>query len=311
MLFRSTEDYSTFLWAVEDSSEDTIRAQGSDAAGALDAAVGLLSKAEGSGKPILFVSDGEFHDEPADIDAALARVSAAGIRIYALGVGDPAGAPIPLEEGGFKKDESGNVVLSRLDEAGLQRLAAATGGAYVRAVVSDDDIRKLYEGEIRGKLESAERGLRREQLWHERFQWPLAVALLALAGSALLSVGRLRRTAAVLLVLALASASHPALAGTAEDGYRALTAQKWDEAARLLGQARVEHPGDVDVTRGLAEALYRSGRYREAEQLFRTLATQYPTHKATLLFNAGNAAYRQGRLQDSLSSFQEIGRAHV
>ncbi|MDP2309346.1 MAG: VWA domain-containing protein [Pseudomonadota bacterium] len=313
-----TVDYDTFTWAVKDSSSLTIRAQGSALAGALDAASGLLEKAEGSGKAILLVSDGESHDDPATMDAALARVLAAGVRVYALGVGEPGGAPIPLEEGGFKKDASGDVVLSRLDEVVLQRLAAATGGAYVRAVASDEDVRALYETEIRGKLEASERSVRREKLPLERFQWPLGLALVSMSISAGIGIGRRRGgaaraarggAAAGLLVALLFGASTDAWAGPAEDGKAALRAEQWEKAAELLGQARVENPRDAEATRGLAEALYRSGRVREAEQLFRTLAEQDPAHRAVHLYNAGNAAYRGGRLADALQDFRSAAQA--
>jgi len=309
-----TVDYDTFVWAVEDSSSATIRAQGSALAGGLDAATGLLSKANGSGKAILVVSDGESHDEPAELTAAIERAKSEGVRVYALGVGDTGGAPIPLEEGGFKKDASGNIVLSRLDEAVLQQVASATGGAYVRAVPSDDDVRALYETEIRGKLGASERGMRREKLWHERFQWPLGFALLCMVLSSALGIGRLRparRTAAsvALLLAGLFAFSPDALAGAAEDGQAAFAAKKWDRAAELLGQARVEDPSDLTTTRALAEALYRSGREREAEQLYRTLATQDQKNAPVYLYNAGNAAYRGGRLSQSLEDFKAAAQA--
>ncbi|MES2639133.1 MAG: VWA domain-containing protein [Myxococcota bacterium] len=311
-----TVDYDTFTWAVKDSSSGTIRAQGSALAGALESAAGLLEKAEGSGKAILLVSDGESHDEPAEMDAAVARVRAADVRVYALGVGEPTGAPIPLEEGGFKKDATGDVVLSRLDEDVLRRLASSTGGAYVRAVASDEDVRALYETEIRGKLAASERGVRREKLWHERFQWPLGLALVSLSISGLLGIGRRRVRAArgaasaVVLLGALALGfPGPAWAGAAEDGQTALRAQQWDRAAELLGQARVDDPGDLQAMRGLAEALYRSGRVREAEQLYRTLAEQDAPNRAVHLYNAGNAAYRGGRLADALDDFRSAAQA--
>ncbi|MDP2315395.1 MAG: VWA domain-containing protein [Pseudomonadota bacterium] len=310
-----TVDYDTFIWAVKDSSSATIRAQGSALAGALDAATGLLDKATGSGKAILLVSDGESHDPPEALDAAIAKAQAADVHVYTLGIGLPDGAPIPLEAGGFKKDASGNVVLSRLDEDVLQRLAASTGGAYVRAVASDDDVRALYETEIRGKLDASERGVRREKLWHERFQWPLGLALVTLSVSALLGVGkgRARSTgralAAGLAWACLMAWPSAAWAGAAEDGQSALRAKEWGRAAELLGQARVEEPSDLESVRGLAEALYRLGRVREAEQLFRTLAAQDPDHRAVHLYNAGNAAYKGGRLADALEDFRAAAEA--
>ncbi len=297
-----TVDYGTFLWAVKDSSSDTIRAQGTALSGAIDVATTALGKAPASGRAILVVSDGELHESKETLDAAVARAKAAGVRIYALGIGEPAGAPIPLSSGGFKKDASGNVVVSKLDEGVLSGLAAETGGAYVRAVTSNADVRALVETEIHQKLEAAVRGVRRDTVWRERFQWPLAVGLCALALSAALGIGR--RVAPLLLLLALPL---HARAGAREDGLEALAAERWADAARLLGQARVEGGDDPTVTEGLGTALYREGRFREAEQMFDTLAesTEDPGQRGISLYNAGNAAYRGGRLDDALGRYQE------
>ncbi len=309
-----TVDYDTFLWAARDSASDTLEAQGTHLAGALDGATQLLSRAKGSGKAILVVSDGEDHGSTVHLDEALARARDAGIRVYALGVGTPEGAPIPLQGGGFKKDRTGEVVVSRLEEGTLQRLAAATGGAYVRSVPSDDDVRKLYEDEIRGKLEVGLRGVRRERLWHERYQWPLAVGVVALAVSALLGIGRarvagrVRDAAAMLLVLVMVGDVGRALAGAAEDGASAWRAKRWDEAVRLLGQARVEDAHDPSSNWMLGDALLHVGRHAEAEQVFRDLAERDPSHRAQHLYNAGHAAHRGGRLDQAAKDFEEAGK---
>lgn len=300
-----TVDYDTLLWAVDDTTTGTIRAQGTALAGALDAATQMLSRAEGSGKAVVIVSDGEAHDDDAEVDQAVARAGEAGIRLYGLGVGEPSGAPIPLEDGGFKKDARGDVVLSRLDEDRLRRLAAATGGAYVRAVASDADVRALYEDEIRGKLEAAVRGVRRDKIWRERFQWPLAGALVAMVVGAALGIGR--RGAAVLMLAALLPAR--AWAGARDDGLSAFRAEKWAEAAERLGQARVEEPDDVEVGGALAEALYRAGRMREAEQVWRSLAAEDPDNRALWLYDAGHAAYGGGRLAEAAEHFEEAAQA--
>ncbi len=185
-----TTDYATWRWALADTATDTIRAQGTSLSGALDAALKLLEKADGNGKAILLVSDGEDHDDDATLSAALGRVTAAHAHVYALGVGTTAGAPIPVEGGGFKKDDAGSVVVSKLDEARLTRIAQATGGAYVKSVPGDGDVRGIYETEIRGKLTASERGVRRDKLWHEQYAWPLGFALVGMVISAALGIRR-------------------------------------------------------------------------------------------------------------------------
>ena len=77
------------------------------------------------------------------------------------------------------------MVLSRIEEKTLQRVAQNSGGAYVRSVAGSADMSALYQDEILGKLKRAEQLSRREKVWLERFQWPLGLgrflALLAFA----------------------------------------------------------------------------------------------------------------------------------
>lgn len=304
-----TVDYDTFRWAVKDSSSDTIRAQGTALSGAIDAAVEMLARAPGAGKGVLVVSDGEVHEEDGAVDQAVERARAAGVRIYALGVGEPAGAPVPLAEGGFKKDAGGQVVLSRLDEGRLRSLAAATSGAYVRAVPSDEDVRAIYLGEIRQKLEAAERGVRREQVWRERYMWPAGLALGLMVLSAALGIGLRPRLGVLVLVGLLLPAT--ARAGVEEDAWAAYAAQRWEEAAEKLAQARLDDPEDHRLTRALGTALYQAGRFREAEGIFAQAAAGGRDEEARArdLFNAGHAAYRAGALDRAARHFGEAAQA--
>ncbi|GDX79509.1 hypothetical protein LBMAG42_13200 [Deltaproteobacteria bacterium] len=311
-----TTDYGTFLWVLQDTTTQTIAAQGTAMAGGLDTATQMLTRAGGAGKAIIVVSDGEFHDDEAAIAASLERVRAADIRVYSIGVGNEEGAPIPLSEGGFKKDTRGDMVLSKLNEAQLRAIALSTGGAYVRAVAGDDDVRGIYEGEIRAKLQAQEREVRREQIPHEQYQWPLSLALVALVGSAALGIGPGRRKARAKAALAaragaalfglglLGAFPSAAWAGAREEGLEAAKKEEWATAIDRLGQARVDDPADVEVGQALGESLYRAGRYRESEQVFSAMAAADTAHRASHQYNAGNAAYRDGRLEQALNQFE-------
>lgn len=111
----------------------------------------------------------------------------------------------------------------------------------------------------------------------------------------------------ILALLPFLALSAAAWAGPKEDGYSALSAKNYEEAARLLGQARVADPGDARLGDALGTALYRAGRYREAEQIFNALAesTTDAADAARARYNAGNAAYRGGRLDQALSAYQQ------
>ncbi|MBI5868747.1 MAG: VWA domain-containing protein [candidate division Zixibacteria bacterium] len=147
-------------------------------------------------KVMILVTDGESH-EGDDLSAAQ-DAAKAGIRIYTVGVGTPSGEPIPEfdENGrqtGFKKDESGQVVLSKLDEVSLQKIALATEGRYFRAGPTEMEIDALF-GEL-SKLEKKEMEGRLFTEFEERFQFLLLPAFLFLLAEFILPEVRPRRIA--------------------------------------------------------------------------------------------------------------------
>src|SRR5690625_7400458 len=77
-------------------------------------------------RAILIVSDGENYT--ADLSTELRRMERVGIAVFAIGIGDDAGARIPMRRAGgvveYRRDRSGEVVLTRLERVSLQRLAA-------------------------------------------------------------------------------------------------------------------------------------------------------------------------------------------
>jgi Ca-activated chloride channel family protein len=141
-------------------------------------------------RAILIITDGESHE--GDLDRAIARVRQSGVRVFALGVGSVAGEPIPVRDASgtvtLKTDREGRVVMTRLDEAALGRVAMETGGAYIPAGGGGSDVTHLAS--LIGDLEEKayEAGL--FKLYEDRFVFFLApaVALLALE----LLVGDLR-----------------------------------------------------------------------------------------------------------------------
>ncbi|MDH3743999.1 MAG: VWA domain-containing protein [Acidobacteriota bacterium] len=129
---------------------------------------------------LVLISDGEDHGGGWDTIAS--RLAEAHIVAHTIGVGTGEGAPIPLpDEGGpqYKQDQTGQVVVSQLDEKALRGLSKQTGGLYLqvdRAAAEPAELvaaieemeKRTFEGEILN-------------LQAERFQWPLAASALALA----------------------------------------------------------------------------------------------------------------------------------
>jgi Ca-activated chloride channel family protein len=173
-----TLDYAAARMFLDVIDPEIIPVQGTAIGEAIRTATSGFESQERKHKVLILLTDGEDQDTNPIQAAEDARKQ--GVKIYTVGIGKLEGEPIPIfnkrgERVGFKKDEEGNVIVSKMDETTLQKIALATGGKYYRATPSEleldkiyDDISKMEKKELEGKL-----------LLHydDRFQWPLALAM--------------------------------------------------------------------------------------------------------------------------------------
>jgi Ca-activated chloride channel family protein len=186
-----TLDYTAAELFLGSLDTDLIPVKGTAIGEAIRVSLDAFEGSAEDSKAIILITDGEDHD--GDALAMAEKAAQQGVRIFPIGIGRDEGAPIPEEGGGFKRDRSGEIVLSRLDEVTLQKIALATGGRYVRSVTGDVDLEQIYSEGIKASLEDQELGSRRRQRWKDRFQWILAVSLLALMLEPLISERGRRR----------------------------------------------------------------------------------------------------------------------
>jgi Ca-activated chloride channel family protein len=181
-----TLDYEAARLFLDVMNPDLIPVQGTAIDEAIDTSIEALDEGGGKGeRALILITDGEDHSEKA-LEAA-ARAKERGIRIFPIGIGRAEGAPIPSEDGGFRRDESGEIILSRLDEPTLQRIALDTGGRYVRSVTGDLDLEQIYFQGIKAAIAAQVLGATRRQRWKDRFQWLVALALAALMAEPLVA----------------------------------------------------------------------------------------------------------------------------
>jgi Ca-activated chloride channel homolog len=175
-----TLDYGAFKIFLDYLEPDLIPVPGTAIGQAIKTAITSFNRRERTAKALIIITDGE-DTAGSPLDAAQ-EAKKEGIRIFTIGVGQEGGAPIPMKDGsgGFKKNERGEMVLSKLDEAVLQKIALETGGSYVRSVTGDMDLNKIYQEDIRGGIEKKELRSIRKKRWEERFQWFLFAAILLL-----------------------------------------------------------------------------------------------------------------------------------
>lgn len=321
-----TLDYGSFRIFLDYLDTELIPVPGTAIGEAIQTALRSYSTDRRASKALILITDGEDHSEEAEKAAEAAKE--AGIRIFTIGVGSERGAPIPLRggKGDFKKDRKGQVVMSRLRETALQKIALSTGGSYVRSVSGDMDLKKIYEEEIRGKMEAGELKSTKKRRWEERFQWFLFGGILLLVLESILpdrrrpvSGGAKRRwlpvrTTAFPGFLAclglLCPAAGPARAESVyarmKGAERAYEKEAYDEALEGFLDAQVERPDDILLKYNVGNTQYRIRNFLEAEEAFLGAANAGdPELEQKALYNLGNAAYRQGKLEEAVAYYKQ------
>ena len=125
-----TTDYVSAKMFLNNIDPTMIATQGTDIKGAIDMAVNCFTQQEGVGKAIIVITDGEDHEGGA-VEAAEAAKKK-GMRVYVLGVGSTKGSPIPVPgSNDYMKDNTGQTVMSVLNESMCKEVASAGGGAYI------------------------------------------------------------------------------------------------------------------------------------------------------------------------------------
>ncbi|MFI3265556.1 MAG: VWA domain-containing protein [Rikenellaceae bacterium] len=172
-----TADHSAALNFIDDISPDMVSKQGTDLARAINHASNSFSTGSEDSRVIVLISDGESHE--GDALAAAKAASEKGITLYTIGIGTPEGSPININ-GEFIKDENGDMVVSKLDEQTLQKIAVTSGGAYIRAANHSLGLEEIVS-EIQ-KQQSKELSVMSFEEYDEQYEYFLwgAVVLLVL-----------------------------------------------------------------------------------------------------------------------------------
>ena len=172
-----TSDYISAKMFLSSINPEMISTQGTAIGAAINLAARSFTPNEASDKAIIVITDGENHEDDA-VGAAKAAAEK-GIHVNVVGMGDPKGAPIPLDGGSnYMKDNAGNVVITKLSEQMAQEIAAAGNGMYVRADNTNSALKAL-QGEIE-KMNKTEMDSKVYSEYDEQFQVFAWLALILL-----------------------------------------------------------------------------------------------------------------------------------
>ena len=184
-----TTDYVSAKMFLSSINTASVPVQGTAIGDAVLTAVKSFSAQSEKSRAIIVITDGENHeDDPVD---AASQAAELGIKVYTIGVGSLRGQPIPVD-GDLLKDKDGQIVVSRLDEGTLQKMAREGNVAYVHAGNEEfglnpiiDDIRRLEEEKFKSVV---------FEEYDEQYMYFFAVALALLVIEMLVGERRHKRS---------------------------------------------------------------------------------------------------------------------
>lgn len=298
-----TLDYSGFNLFLNALSPDFLPIGGSDLSTAIETAIGSFEPKAKSEKAIILITDGE-NTGRQDPKEAAAKARKAGIKLFCIGVGTNQGVPLPTQGKGFKKDLAGKIILSRLDEKTLEKIADLTGGVYVHSIAGDLDLNTIYTKEIRGKMKAATLSEGKQQVWEDRFQWPLALAFLLVIIELLLPSTKTASKSFMILLLFILLPTL-SLAGPLQDGLTAYDQKNYEKALKLFIDAQLQNPDDPEILYNIGNAYYKIGEFNTARDHYQqALKSDDPELRRKILYNLGNAEYKKGDPDSALKQYE-------
>ena len=154
-----TSDYVSAKMFLQSIDPSLIQTQGTDIAQAINLASNSFTQQDKIGKAIIVITDGEDHEGGASEAAKSAMKK--GMNVFILGIGDTNGAPIPDGRGGYMTDNSGNTVMTRLNEQMCREVAEAGKGTYIHVDNTssaqerlNDELAKLQQGSMKSVVYS-------------------------------------------------------------------------------------------------------------------------------------------------------------
>ncbi len=190
-----TIDYGAAQMFLDALDTQVIGSPGTAIADAIEVARDAFRGAEHKYQHIVILTDGEDHRGGAV--AAAEKAAEDGLTIHVVGVGGTEGEPIPMIDSqgnvtGHKRDAEGNIIVTRMEQETLKKVAKAGGGVYARASGGGIPVDRMLaalrseEGRLVGTWQFEE--------YTERYQVPLAAAIVLIAAWAVLPDERRRRS---------------------------------------------------------------------------------------------------------------------
>ena len=288
-----TSDYVSAKMFLQNITPSLIQSQGTNIGEAIDLASKSFTQQANVGRAIILITDGENHEPGAKEAAEAAKKK--GINVFILGIGNTQGAPIPTGDGGYMKDNTGNTVMTALNENMCKELAQAGSGQYIHVdntsdaeKMLNDDLTKLQKGDTSSVVYSE---------YDEQFQ---AVGILVIL--------------LLIIEICILDVKNPLLRNMKFFGKSLGSRQGlgWGEKTAMLAlllvmsMASAQAQNDRNLIRQGNKA-YRSQKWVQAETQYRK-AISKNNKNPQAIYNLGNALLMQQKDSMAMNQYQQAAQ---
>lgn len=251
----------------------------------------LLTNANLGQGEVFLLTDGI---EAQQIEALNELLEGINVTVNVLGIGTVDGAPIPLPDGSFLKNDAGSIILPQLDRPSLLKFSKQHGGRYSDIKNNDADIEYLTEEGINYRADQLEATERQFDSWREEGPW-LLLLLMPLFVIAFRK-GWLAQILLPISLVAFCAQPNISQAGIWQDlwstgdqqGTKAFQQENWQTASEQFNSAQWK-----------GSSFYRNNDYQQAIEEFSKDSS------TTGYYNQGNALANAGQLEEAIEAYQQ------
>lgn len=303
-----TTDYAAAKMALQSASPDQVPSQGTNLAAALEYAQEYFNPASPAGRFIIVLTDGEDHEyNDLTLDSEMP------VNVMLVGVGTPTGGPIPMGKDragtSYKKDQNGEVVITRRDEQVLGEIAQKLQAFFV-----DGNNTESALAEIQEFIENGEKSDIQEEIamnYDSQFMWFLIPGLALLLLYLMLPNRVPLKTIGLLAFLLSTSAAQGQnlheYGKAIREGNKALTEGNIEGALERYDAAAAAQPDAFLPKYNQGTARLQSGDMEGASGalLDAVQSTENPSEQSDALYNLGNLLMANEKYKEAAGAYIE------
>jgi Ca-activated chloride channel family protein len=311
-----TIDFTSIKMSMPIIDPANFPSQGTNIGEAVTMAGNTLGLTESKSKAIVIITDGEDHDQGANAAIETARKN--GIKVFAIGVGEEKGAPIPVGNGEYKKDENGNIVMTSFNRSVLENLASIGNGSFYHLGQQGDIVEDVV-AEL-NKLEGKDFEDFDMSNFNSYFYWFALAALLLLFVEFMLPSLDYKQflkniSSIVFLILFSLSATAQTKEFEAQkkksrtlirNGNSSYQNNNFNKAELNYRKALVIDPKSKSANYNLGNTLYSQQKFQESQEYYEKSIDKNDDKlsRARAYHNMGNACFKSNQLEQAILAYE-------